>query len=85
MMSFVNLAYNEIFYYRLFMGYYMTMIQKYPNLLPDYTSYDTISRKFSSQYIWSKSALSLSLRMMRDTYMAFPFHVGFSMYEEDLD
>jgi hypothetical protein len=27
----------------------------------------------------------LSLRMMRDTYTAFPFHVWFSIYQEDLD
>ncbi len=85
MMSFVNLSYNEIFYYRLFMGYYMIMLQKYPLLLPDYTSYDTILQNFSSQYIRSKSALSLSLRMMRDTYIAFPFHIGLTLYAEDLD
>ncbi|MFA6256147.1 MAG: hypothetical protein WC606_03090 [Candidatus Absconditabacterales bacterium] len=83
MISFVNLLYNELFYYRLFEGYYMIMLQKYPSLTT--TSYSTIFKKFSSEYIWSKTALSLSLRMMRDTYMAFPFHVGFSMYQEDLD
>ena len=83
MMSFVNLVYNELFYYRLFMGYYMIMIQRYPGLAP--MGYSTISRDFSTEYTWTKDALSLSLRMMRDTYMAFPFHVGFSMYQEDLD
>ena len=88
MVSFVNLLYNELFYYRLFMGYYMTMLQTYPDLLTNNTrntSYAAIFKKFSSQYTWSQSALSLSLRMMRDNYMAFPFHVGLSMYEEDLD
>ena len=48
------------------------------------TDYSRIAKTFSTQYMWSKDALSLSLRMMRDTYMAFPFHVGFSMYQEDL-
>jgi hypothetical protein len=37
-----------------------------------------------TQYTRSKDALSLSLRMMRDTYTAFPFHVWFSLYQEDL-
>lgn len=86
--SFVNLAYNELFYYRLFMWYYLSMLQKYPSLLRDniyMSDYSTIFKGFSTQYMWSKDALSLSLRMMRDTYMAFPFHIGFSMYQEDLD
>jgi len=85
--SFVNLVYNELFYYRLFMWYYLSMLQKYPSLLTKNTymrDYSSILKTFSTQYMWSKDALSLSLRMMRDTYMAFPFHVGFSMYQEDL-
>ncbi|MEI7920088.1 MAG: hypothetical protein WCH65_08295 [bacterium] len=45
----------------------------------------TIMNEFSSQYIRSKDALTLTFRMLRDTNMAFPFHVGFSLYQEDLD
>ena len=70
------------------MAYYLTMLQSYQNLLannPYADDYSTIAKSFSSQYTWSKDALSLSLRMMRDTYLAFPFHIGFLMYEEDLD
>lgn len=86
--AFVNLSYNELLYYRLFMGYYLAMIQKYPWILKRntyMTNYTSILKTFSTQYMWSKDALSLSFRMMSDTYMAFPFHVGFSMYQEDLD
>lgn len=86
--SFVNLVYNELLYYRLFMWYYLSMLQKYPTLLAKntyMTSYPNISKTFSTQYMRSKDALSLSLRMMRDIYVAFPFHVGFSMYQESLD
>lgn len=86
--SFVNLTYNELLYYRLFMWYYLAMIQKYPWLLKRntyMTDYASILKTFSTEYMWSKDALSLSLRMMSDMYMAFPFHVGFSMYQEDLD
>jgi hypothetical protein len=88
LVSFLNLSYNELFYYRLFMGYYLVMLQKYPSLLMQntyMTDYTTILKTFSTQYMWSKDALSLSMRMMRDMYMAFPFHVGLSMYQEDLD
>lgn len=86
--SFVNLTYNELFYYRLFVGYYLSMLQRYPSLLKNntyMTDYSYIQKTFLTQYTRSKDALSLSFRMMRDTYTAFPFHVGFSMYQEDLD
>jgi len=86
--SFVNLVYNELFYYRLFMWYYLAMIQENPSLISSNTymnDYSNILKTFSTQYMWSKDALSVSLRMMRDIYVAFPFHVGFTMYQEDLD
>jgi hypothetical protein len=64
------------------------MINIHKSLLNDntyMTNYASIYKTFSTQYMRSKDALSLSFRMMRDTYIAFPFHVGFSMYQEDLD
>jgi hypothetical protein len=82
MASFVDLLYNELYYYREFVWMYMTMIQEHPSL---WLSYSTINKKFASDYLWSKRAMSLSLRMMRDMYVAFPFHIGLSMYQENLD
>jgi len=78
LVSFTNLVYNELFYYRLFMGYYFTMLQKNPTILINNTRNTDINKlikKSSNQYIRSKDALSLTLRMMRDTYMAYPFHI----------
>ncbi len=88
LVSFANLTYNELFYYRLFVGYYLSMLQRYPSLFKNniyMTDYTYIQKTFLTQYTRSKDALSLSLRMMRDTYTAFPFHVWFSIYQEDLD
>lgn len=59
------------------------MLQQYPALAPNATI-SPIIKKFSVQDMRSKQALSLSLRMMRDIYVAFPLHVGFSLYQEDL-
>ncbi len=87
LVSFTNLVYNELFYYRLFMWYYLSMLQRYPGILYQNTymkDYTDIQKTFLTQYARSHEALSLSLRMMRDTYIAFPFHVGLSMYHEDL-
>lgn len=81
--SFENLVYNELFYYRLFVGYYLTMLQQHPGILTKNIS--TIAKEFSSQYTRSKSASSLTFRMLRDMYTAFPFHIGMLMYKEDLD
>ncbi len=85
---FVNLTYNELFYYRLFMSYYFISLQKNPVILIQSTqnnNLDTIVKKFSSEYMRSKNALSLTFRMLRDTNMAFPLHVGFSLYQEDIN
>jgi len=82
MTHFVNLIYNELYYYRLFVGYYMIVLQQNPQINTDYA---TILQNFSSEYVWSKNAISLSLRMMRDMYIAFPFHIWLSMYQEDID
>jgi len=88
MVSFVNLVYNEMYHYRLFVSYYSLSLQRNPGTLiksSQNNDLNAIMKKFSSQYIRSKNALTLTFRMMRDTYLAFPFHIGFLMYQEDLD
>ena len=82
MASFVDLLYNELYYYRQFVSIYTTKIKENPSFT---LSYSFINKKFESEYLWSKRAMSLSLRMMRDMYAAFPFHIGLSMYQERLN
>jgi hypothetical protein len=70
------------------MAYYLLTLQKNPGILAENDflhNYDKILKTFSTQYMWSKSALSLTFRMLRDVYVSFPFHIGFLMYQEDLD
>jgi hypothetical protein len=70
------------------MGYYFMMLQKTPSILMGNTRHkniDILIKESSNQYLRSRDALSLTFRLMRDTYMAYPFHVGFLMYQEDLD
>lgn len=69
------------------MADYLLNLQKHTSILSQNTyvkNYSTISKNFNSQYNRSKEALSLTLRMMRDTYTAYPLHIGFLMYQEDL-
>lgn len=86
--QFVNLAYNEFFYYRLFATYYLTMIQTKTDILKmtQTTIKPEIDRRSSTllnEVQRSQEAFSLTLRMMRDQYAAFPLHIGFLMYQED--
>ena len=46
-------------------------------------SFDRISQ-MNNELVWSQNALSISMRMLRDSYTAFPLHIGFLMYQEDL-
>lgn len=87
---FLNLVYNELFYFRLFGQYYSWMISNKQELLklPTITSANNeiFSRTSSmaNEFIWSQDALSLSLRMLRDFYSSFPLHIGFLLYQEDI-
>lgn len=87
--QFLNLTYNELFYYRLFMTYYTTMIQSKTELLwlTQATAGPEISKRvtaFANEFTRSQQALAMTIRMLRDQYAAFPLHIWFLMYQEDL-
>lgn len=86
---FLNLSYNELFYYRLFAQYYAWMITTKPDILhiklkEVNAEIFTRTTNMTNELIWSQEALSMSIRMLRDFYTAFPLHIGFLMYQEDL-
>lgn len=87
---FLNLTYNEMFYYRLFAQYYAWMLTtKEPNILwlsQNELAWESFARirQMNNELLWSQDALSVSMRMLRDSYTAFPLHIGFLMYQEDL-
>jgi len=86
--SFVNIMYNELFYYRLFVDYYTMVLNNHPEILWNNTNQSQINEiiiKFNNEYLWSKKALSISIRMLRDVNFAFPLHIWFMMYSEELD
>ncbi|MFA5748155.1 MAG: hypothetical protein WC872_03530 [Candidatus Absconditabacterales bacterium] len=92
LLSFINLLYNEIFYYRLFVDYYILTAQEYPQILEDTYSRNTLQNQLekkisqiSNQLMRSEKAISLSIKTLRDNYVAFPLHIGFLMYYEDLN
>jgi hypothetical protein len=91
---FINLIYNELFYYNLFVEYYSLQVTKNPNFFKDTTMNDgvwTISAQQASrinemktELEFAKQALTISIRMLRNAYVTFPLHIWFLMYRESL-
>jgi len=91
---FVNLIYNELFYYNLFVEYYALQVTKYPNLFYDEATMAgvwSISAQqasyigqMRSELFFSRQALKTSIRMLRNAYVTFPIHIWFLMYRESL-
>lgn len=76
MEAFMNVLYNELFYYRLFITYYSTDI-KIPNQ-------NESAEKMRQELVRSQDAVDLSLQMLKELYFAYPLHLGFTLYLEDL-
>jgi hypothetical protein len=78
---FLNLMYNELFYYRLFVSYYSLMIRAHASTILGISPtavndelYDRITT-LNDEVTWSQQAVSMTLRMLRDLYAAFPLHI----------
>jgi len=78
---FLNLSYNELFYYRLFISYYTLMLKSNAstilNIPQTSVNNELFTRitTFNNEFTWDQEAFSLTLRMMRDLYAAFPLHI----------
>ncbi len=86
---FTALLYNEQFYYRLFLNYYTLVITANPQIVsssPAEISRDLFKKKtrLTTESIRSQKAISSSIRSLRDIYAAFPLHIWFMMYQEDI-
>ena len=53
---------------------------------PDVISRDIFEKKtrFANELLWTQKAISSTIRSLRDVYAAFPLHLGFMLYQEDL-
>lgn len=92
--GFVNLVYNELYYYNLFVQYYGYRLDKEATSLGGSTSSVDIRTAYSEQkkkikimtanLEWSQTALGIGIRMLTDAYVTFPLHIGMLMYWENL-
>ena len=91
MTSFLNLLYNEMLYYRVFVSYYSALLRYDADLVktisgkPKY-DYDSSSEinELEKKFSWSQKAIAVSTKMLNEMQMTFPLHMGFMMYYEYL-
>lgn len=89
----MNLSYNELFFYTAFAEYYKFALSVQPNF--QNKSNGSISKKIAyqqerldkitSNLQHSKDAIKLTTRMLKETQMTFPLHIGFLMYAEGIN
>lgn len=92
--TFVNLVYNELYYYNLFVQYYDHWLSKGDNslawsiwsldLISTYSQQQKVKRILSENLKRSQDALGVSLKMLTDSYVTFPIHIWMLMYWETL-
>lgn len=93
--DFLNLIYNELLWYRLFIVYYSDTISQDPNkyISRIYNNMQASDRNaiikdnidlMTSYYERSSFAVDKTKKLVNDLYRTFPIHVGFLMYQEDL-
>ncbi len=78
MQSFMNTLYNELFYYRLFITFYSN------NTNTKIKKQQERANTLRQELIRSSNAIDLSLQTLKELYFAYPIHIGFSLYIEDL-
>ena len=91
--KFVNLMYNELFFYTSFVQYYTYILETQPQFKVD-TSKSQIEQKQAKQNeAWlmrqnlsdSRKAVKTSIRLLKELQMTFPMHIGLLMYTEAIN
>lgn len=88
--KFLNVVYNEYFWYKLFLSYYRFYID-WTEFLDSNSSSDKDKLEMNmekislvdDQLLKSKQAITLSFRTISEISYSFPLHIWFLMYHED--
>jgi hypothetical protein len=85
-MDLTNTLYNELFFFRIFIDYYnKTLPSYYSNSLwnKSWGLTEQITN-FNNEFDWIEKSISMTIRNIRDLYIAFPIHIWLVMYYEDV-
>ncbi len=85
--TFINLVYNEFFWYRLFISYYSPLVLSDQNIYKEVTKEKLLQDIEDMNALLQKNqqAVNLSFRILRERRNTFPLHIGFLMYQEDVN
>ena len=91
--KFVNLMYNELFFYTSFTQYYTYILETQPQFKTNAGQNETDKSKARESEIWlmrqnlsdSRKATKTSIRLIKELQMTFPMHIGLLMYTEAIN
>jgi len=93
MTKFVNLVYNELFFYTSFVQYYTYILETQPQFRAN-ANLNTIEQTQTKENeVWlmrenlsdSRKAVTTSIRFLKELQMTFPMHIGLLMYTEAIN
>ncbi|MEI6426251.1 MAG: hypothetical protein WCO66_02750 [Candidatus Absconditabacteria bacterium] len=91
--KFVNLVYNELFFYTSFVQYYIYLLEKQPEFKTNAGDNAIEKAKDRNDEIAviqqnlsdSRKAIKTSIRLLKELQMTFPMHIGLLMYTEAIN
>lgn len=91
--NFVNLMYNELFFYTSFVQYYTYILETQPQFKTNAGQNELDKSKARESEIWlirqnlsdSRKAVKTSIRLIKELQMTFPMHIGLLMYTEAIN
>lgn len=91
--KFVNLMYNELFFYTSFTQYYTYILETQPQFKTSAGQNQLDKTKARESEIWlirqnvsdSRKAVKTSIRLIKELQMTFPMHIGLLMYTEAIN
>lgn len=91
--KFVNLMYNELFFYTSFTQYYTYILETQPQFKTNAGQNELDKAKARESEIWlirqnlsdSRKAVKTSIRLIKELQMTFPMHIGLLMYTEAIN
>lgn len=93
MPQYVNLIYNELFFYTSFVQYYTYLLGLTSSFEIDTNLSDQDNAKAKQAKIWliqqnlseSRDAIKTTIRLIKELQMTFPMHIGFLLYTEGIN
>jgi len=90
--AFSNTLYNELFFYRLFMDYYISVSKMKPKNLTFKSTLASAEKEVAEReyratksMMYSTQATNMALQNLAEMFLTYPVHIGFLMLQSDLN